>query len=133
MTAKYEKKIVKVFISEEEMHSEFTRLFREGLTGEEKGHYTLMLLNDFLKVFTPERLNLLKAIASVRPSSVRELARMVGRDVKNVHGDLQLLYSHGLIELEENGSRKVPVVPYRKLRIEFAGELEIEVSEKKIA
>ena len=131
--AKYEKKIVKVFLSEEEMNAEFARLLKEGLAGGGSGYYTLMLLSDFMRVFTPERLRLLRTIAVSKPSSVRELARMVDRDVKNVHSDLQLLYSHGLIELIEAGGKKMPVVPYRRLRIEFADELEMEDLERKIA
>ena len=53
--------------------------------------------------------------------------------MKNVFKDLKLLYSHGLIELEDEKGKKKPVVPYRRLKIEFASEIPLEVSEKKIA
>ena len=128
-----EKKVVKVFLTEEERNSEFIKLFKEGLSGKEKGNYSLMLFSEFQKVFSQERLSLLMVIAKEKPVSIRELARKVGRDVKNVFNDLKLLYSHGLIDLEEESGRKKPVVPYRRLKIEFASEIPLEVSEKKIA
>ena len=133
MISRYEKKVVRVFLSEEKRDSEFARLFKEGLSGKESGHYSLMLFDEFQKVFSAERLKLLTVIARNEPSSIRELARMVERDVKNVYNDLKLLYSHGLVEFEERKGRKVPVVPYRKLKIEFADEIRLETSEKKIA
>lgn len=39
---------------------------------------------------------------------VRELARQVGRDVKRVHEDAQILSELGLIERNENGSLHCP-------------------------
>lgn len=126
MTERYEKKIVRVFLHEKDRDSEFVRLFKEGLLGKESGHYSLMLFGEFQKVFSAERLKLLRVIARDNPASIRELARMLERDVKNVYNDLKLLYSHGLIEFEKRKGRKVPVVPYKKLKIEFADEIKLE-------
>ena len=47
---------------------------------------------------TPKRWTLLTALQAAGPQSVRELARRVRRDVKNVHGDVRALIEIGLIE-----------------------------------
>ena len=61
------KKVVRVFLTEEERNSEFIRLFKEGLSENEKGNYSLMLFSEFQKVFSQERLNLLMVIARENP------------------------------------------------------------------
>lgn len=47
---------------------------------------------------TPKRWTLLNALQATGPQSIRELARQIQRDVKNVHGDVQALIEIGLIE-----------------------------------
>ena len=58
------------------------------------------------KVLTPRRLELLKAIRDYRPDSIRALATVVGRNVKNLAEDLGLLVLLGLVEMESGASRK---------------------------
>jgi predicted transcriptional regulator len=50
-------------------------------------------------LLTPRRLALLRAIRGKRPGSIYELAKLVGRDFKNVQGDLKLLEKYGLVRL----------------------------------
>ncbi len=65
------------------------------------------------KVLTPRRLELLKTIHDQRPDSIRALATVAGRNVKNVADDLSLLVSLGLVEMESGVSRKkAPRVGY---------------------
>jgi len=73
------------------------------------------------KVLTPKRLEILKAIRDRRPESVRALAALTGRNVKNVADDLALLASLGLVEMESHpgaGRKKAPRVPYQALHLE---------------
>ncbi len=72
------------------------------------------------KVLTPRRLEMLKAVRDHRPESVRALAQLTGRNVKNVAEDLALLSSLGLVEMERRGSgkRKAPRVGYETLAVE---------------
>jgi predicted transcriptional regulator len=73
------------------------------------------------KVLTPRRLEILKAVRDHRPESIRALAGLVDRDVKNVANDLALLASLGLVEMEvKDGSarRKAPRVDYETLTLE---------------
>src|SRR5262245_7824242 len=52
------------------------------------------------KVLTPKRLELLKTIREQHPESIRAVAELTGRNVKNVSEDLELLASLGLVEME---------------------------------
>jgi predicted transcriptional regulator len=56
-----------------------------------------------------------------RPESIRALGGLVDRDVKNVAGDLALLASLGLVEMEvkdRSARRKAPRVDYETLTLE---------------
>jgi predicted transcriptional regulator len=73
------------------------------------------------KVLTPKRLELLKMIRDHRPESVRALAELTGRHVKNVAEDLALLVSLGLVEMKAGGGpgrKKAPRVGYETLTVE---------------
>ncbi len=73
------------------------------------------------KVLTPKRLELLKMIRDHRPESVRALAELASRHVKNVAEDLSLLVALGLVEMEARegpGRKKAPRVGYETLMVE---------------
>ncbi len=75
------------------------------------------------KVLTPKRLQLLRVIRQGRPDSVYQLARLVGRDFKNVHADVQALAAYGLISLKkaQTGRRtSVPRVPFSAIELRIA-------------
>jgi predicted transcriptional regulator len=55
-------------------------------------------------------LTLLKAIVNDQPASIRQTAEAVGRDYKEVHRNLEELESLGVIEFEEDGASKKPVL-----------------------
>jgi len=57
-------------------------------------------------VLTENRLSLLRAIRLNKPESVAELARIVKRDFKHVHGDVELLQSLGLVKSNQNKQGK---------------------------
>jgi predicted transcriptional regulator len=57
---------------------------------------------------TPKRLRILKAIGGRGPMSIRHAARLVGRDVKAVHGDIQRLIEKRLIEKTNDGRIEFP-------------------------
>jgi predicted transcriptional regulator len=63
-------------------------------------------------LLTPHRLALLRTVRSSRPGSIYALAKMVGRDLKNVQNDLRLLEAYGLIRMTDgtrSGKRRVRV------------------------
>jgi len=64
---------------------------------------------------TPKRWTLLTALQAAGPQSVRELARRIRRDVKNVHGDVRALIEIGLIERTGDTVR----VPFDEIHAAF--------------
>lgn len=81
---------------------------------------------DVARILSAVNLELLRTIAEHEPSSIRETAELVDRDVKDVHGNLTKLDTLGLIEFEQEGRAKRPVVPYDdiELDIDLSGEHE---------
>lgn len=60
------------------------------------------------RVLTAKRWELLKALCSAGPVSIREAARRVGRDVKAVHGDVTALLDAGILMRTEDGRIEFP-------------------------
>jgi len=75
--------------------------------------------DDFVDSLTPLRLNLIRAIAEETPESMREAARLVERDVSDVHSDLKQLEVLGILTLEEGGPGGAiqPVVPFDRIEV----------------
>lgn len=66
--------------------------------------------DDFFEVFTKKRMELVRSIMSNQPQSIRELANNVDRDVKNVFDDLKILQNVNIINFQDCGNCKKPVV-----------------------
>ena len=69
------------------------------------------------EVFNERTYTLLRVIRDQSPESIRETARLVGRDKKNVHEELTTLEALGVIHFEEEGRAKKPVFPYDDLLV----------------
>jgi len=65
-------------------------------------------LETLLRHLTPARWALLKALRGLGPSSVRALARALGRDYKNVHSDVAVLEPLGLVARTRKRQIHVP-------------------------
>ena len=73
--------------------------------------------DDLMKTLTPRVLDLIETIRQEEPASINETARVVDRDVKNVHEELSRLAQLGVIFFEEDGQRKRPIVWFDELVI----------------
>ena len=75
--------------------------------------------DDLVDSLTPLRLELIQAIAEHSPESMREAARLVDRDVSDVHSDLKHLEVIGALALEEGGpgGAMQPVVPFDRIEM----------------
>ena len=73
--------------------------------------------DDLMETLTPRVLDLIEAIRREEPASINETARVVERDVKNVHEELSRLAQLGIIFFEEDGQSKRPVVWFDELVI----------------
>jgi len=104
----------------EELYEEGLEAIRQLERGEPVGSPTTVTFADekqLGEVFDERAYTLLRVIREDHPDSIRETARLVGRDVKNVHEELTRLEALGIIRLEERGQSKRPVFPYDDLLI----------------
>lgn len=72
---------------------------------------------DFARLMSEANLQLLRAIAQNEPGSIRQAAELVGRNYKEVHGNLRDLESLGVIEFVQEGRSKRPVVPFDEIDV----------------
>lgn len=89
----------------------------EGTAGRED----VIVFEDFEtmdRVLSEANLEILEAIVTYRPDSMRETATLVDRDIKDVHHNLTELESFGLIEFEQVGRAKRPVAGFDAIEIE---------------
>lgn len=69
------------------------------------------------RMFRPTNLELLQAIVEHEPESIRALARAVGRNPPEVLDNINELVNYGLVQLEEDGQAKRPVLWYDEIDI----------------
>ena len=119
-------KNIKVGIkSLEDSLNEFALTWKKLEKGEEvKKHEAIYFENiDALRsVLTDKRLEVLRAIRKHKPGSIYELAKILGRDLKNVNDDVKLLADLGFVKLEKiktDRKRTVPTVDYGKITLEI--------------
>ncbi|MFB6362106.1 MAG: transcriptional regulator [Halobacteriales archaeon] len=74
---------------------------------------------DLNRLLSEKNLELLRAIAREEPSSIRETARLVDRDVRQVHDNLNDLEELNLLRFEADGRAKRPVVWYDEIDVEL--------------
>lgn len=75
--------------------------------------------DDLHRITRPTNLELLRTIATHEPDSIRETARLVDRDVSQVHANLTELEEAGLVRFERDGQSKRPVVWYDEISLEI--------------
>ena len=74
---------------------------------------------DVHRVTRPKSLEILRAIVQHHPDSIRETARLVDRDVSQVHRNLTELEELHLVELVDDGQSKRPSVWYEAIDIDL--------------
>ncbi|MHB8370783.1 MAG: HVO_A0114 family putative DNA-binding protein [Leptospirales bacterium] len=102
----------KVIIQVENLEQGMNRFKTSWETGEPQGEFiTFDSVETFLKTLTTKRWELLRVLQKNGPMGIRHLSRLLGRDIKNVHSDVQILKDIGLIE----GDGASIVVPYDQI------------------
>ncbi len=96
--------------------------FEQALAGDVPDHdaprrLSFETTDQLARVFTPRAIDLLQAIAQNDPESIREAARVVDRDIRQVSENLERLEEYGVVEFVEEGRAKRPVVPYDEIDI----------------
>ncbi|WP_121742842.1 HVO_A0114 family putative DNA-binding protein [Natronorubrum halophilum] len=86
--------------------------------------------DDVHRVTRPKNLELLRSVVQHEPESIRETARLVGRDVRQVHTNLAELESLHLLEFEDDGRRKRPTVWYDSIEVDLPLNISNESRDK---
>lgn len=81
-----------------------------------KPRYSFSTAASLMRTLGGKRLELIEALGGAGPVTIREAARLAGRDVKAVHGDVQLLLACGVLDKTDDG--KV-VLPYDAIHVDF--------------
>ncbi|MEN9501025.1 MAG: hypothetical protein RI964_310 [Pseudomonadota bacterium] len=86
-------------------------------TGEYQGEvFTFETPAALFTSITPKRWDVLNRLQNTEPMSIRELAKRLGRDVKNVHTDVAKLLDMGLLERDAEGR---VYSPFAEIHTEF--------------
>jgi predicted transcriptional regulator len=75
---------------------------------------------DVARILSEVNLELLRTIAEQEPQSMRETAELVERDFKEVHRNLTELNELNLVEFEQDGRSKRPVVRFDEIQLELS-------------
>jgi predicted transcriptional regulator len=70
------------------------------------------------KLLTERRMETIETVMTEEPDSIRELARILDRGLREVHEDIEMLSSRGVVELVEDGRAKKPRIPYDSVHVE---------------
>lgn len=108
--------------TEREADKEFIGVFKNLQAGKKvkfiKGVY-FTSLEAVRNLLTEKRLELLRLIREKHPHSIYELAKISGRNFRNVHDDMQILKNYGLVQMSK--AKDVKRAPYRKIEVPYQG------------
>jgi len=77
-------------------------------------HVGFATFEQFTRIMTPRRLDLLRRVHRAPPRSIRSLALALGRDYRRVHEDVETLVSAGLLDRDATGLH----ADYASVRVE---------------
>ena len=117
MEAKIKRTLEIKILTEKEVRASRAARFTDAWeSGEYPGEYlTFTSSVNFFEVINSRRWDIVIKLQALGKTSIRSLAKKVGRDVRRVHDDVKLLISHGIIEQDEKGV----CVPYETIHAEF--------------
>jgi predicted transcriptional regulator len=93
------------------MENDASRRFSDAWRRAERGkivrerHVAFESWNALARVLTGKRMELLRYVHRHNLTSIRALAKALGRDYSNVHADVQALTAAGLLDATEGGVR----------------------------
>lgn len=102
------KKTLTISIGEnhQQLKNSFVQAFE---TGEYQGEVLNFETPEVLfKTLSPKKWTIVSAVQNAQLVGVRELARLIDRDVRRVHDDLKVLLNEGILEKNERGKISCP-------------------------
>ncbi|MFC6722099.1 hypothetical protein [Halobacteriaceae bacterium SHR40] len=118
-----ESQTLEVRLDGDEQHTELladVQAMDRGDDVEERHVLVLDNESELQRLLSPANLELLRTIRTHVPESMRAAAELVDRDFKEVHRNLTELAALNVIELEEQGRSKQPVVRFDEIDIELS-------------
>lgn len=118
-----EKQTLEVRLDSDEQHSQLLDDIRTLEDGEEVDERHVLVLDnetELQRLLSPSNLELLRTIRKHEPESMRTAADLVGRDFKEVHRNLTELDALNVIDLQEEGRSKRPIVRFDEIDIELS-------------
>jgi predicted transcriptional regulator len=99
--------VIKIVDSMEAYNAELKSRLKEGeMTKPERG--IIMTPETFSKVFSPERIKLLRKICQNNISSIYQLARELDKPYEVVFRNIKYLEGLGLLKIRRKANRKIP-------------------------
>ena len=77
-------------------------------------------IESLAQVLSTKNALMLELIAKSKPASMRELADLTGRQVSNLSRTLATMERYGLVEVRQDGVRRVPEVAYDKVELDMS-------------
>lgn len=105
--------------SDEQRIEETLKALDRGETPKPYFEFVFQEIDDLHTVTRPTNSTLLRTIAAEQPASIRETARLVDRDVRQVHRNLEELEALGVIDFEETEQTKRPTVWYDTIEVDL--------------
>lgn len=115
------KRVLRIGVAPREYVKQRTIAIARGqpLRRDEPKHWVTSL-DALARVLSEKNMILIEMIRESQPESVTELAELSGRAKSNLSRTLHTMASIGLVELKEaDGGRKVPIVAYDALRVDY--------------
>jgi predicted transcriptional regulator len=119
------KKLLVTLKSSAKILDEFQYALKKARSGHiSEQHYEVSFDNQ--KDFTTfiKNIEILMAIQKLKPKSVYELAKLLGKDQSNINKVIIFFESHGVIKIKEekinNRTVKRPIVEYKKIEFDLS-------------
>ncbi len=107
---------IKIQPEEEAIQASAARFLDAWDQGKYAGEYLTFTSPGMLfEVFNARRWDLVVKLQKIGKTSIRELARQAGQDVRRVHDDVKILLEHNMIEQDSDGI----FVPYDEIHTDF--------------
>ena len=118
------KKLIVSLKSPSESLEDFKQVLKQARKGKLKGqHYEIAFDNkkDFTRFI--KNIDILMIIQTLKPASVYELAKILGKDQSNINKIIAFFESYGIVQVKvskkNNRTVKKPVVDYQKIEFDL--------------
>jgi len=103
--------------------SDLSKAIKSGVPSVHGDEMTCPSIESMMTVLSRSKFETFAAIVENKPSSLKELADILGKDLGNVSRDVKALELMGLVELQrdQTGKRIRPVAKYEQIAFDFSG------------